>query len=158
MKYIFWFPCVIYPISSTLTFPRFLSTPFSCRDVPHLIKYVASFSGKHHSCVMGWTVRGSNAVGARFSAPVGTVPGINRASYTLVAGSFRGVNRPGRGVNHPPPTSAGVKERTGLYFYALSLPSWQFIGWTLNQHSSAVRAARHCGASCGRADAKWWTN
>ena len=89
---------------------------------------------------MGWTVRGSNAIEARFSAPVRTVPGDNRASYTLAARSFPGVKRPGRGANHPPPSSAAVKERAGLYFYAPSLPSWQFIGWTLNQHSCAVRA------------------
>jgi len=56
-------------------------------------------------------------LGARFSAPVRTGPGDNRASYTMVAGSFPGIKRPGLGTNHPPPSSAGVKERAGLYFY-----------------------------------------
>jgi hypothetical protein len=32
--------------------------------------------------------------------------------------SFSGVKRPGRGVDHPPPPSAEVKERVELYFYS----------------------------------------
>ena len=32
--------------------------------------------------------------------------------------SFSGVRRPGRGVHHPPPSSAEVKERVGLYLYS----------------------------------------
>jgi len=79
-------------------------------------------------------------LGAIFSVPVRTGPGDNRVSYTMVSRSFPGIKRPGHGASHPPPSSAGVKERAGLYFYPPSLPSWQFIGWTLNQHSCAVRA------------------
>jgi hypothetical protein len=41
-------------------------------------------------------------VGARFSAPVHTGPGSHPASSTMVTGSFPGVKRPGRGVDHPP--------------------------------------------------------
>jgi hypothetical protein len=41
-------------------------------------------------------------VGARFSAPVQTGPGDNPASYTMGTGSFPGVKRPGRGVDHTP--------------------------------------------------------
>jgi hypothetical protein len=33
--------------------------------------------------------------------------------------SFPGAKRPERGVNHPPPPSAEVKERVGLYLYSL---------------------------------------
>jgi len=40
-------------------------------------------------------------VGARFSAPVQTGPGAHPASYTMVTGSFPGVKRPGRGIDHP---------------------------------------------------------
>ena len=32
--------------------------------------------------------------------------------------SFPGVKRPGRGVNHPPPSSAEVKERVETYLYS----------------------------------------
>ena len=46
-------------------------------------------------------------------------------------GSFPGVKRPGRGVGHPPPSSADVKERIELYLYSTSGPSWAVLGWTL---------------------------
>jgi hypothetical protein len=37
---------------------------------------------------------------------------------------FPGVKRPERGVNHPPPSSAEVKERVELHLYSLL---WAFI-------------------------------
>jgi len=39
-------------------------------------------------------------------------------------GSFSGVKRPGRGVDHPLPSSAEVKERVELYLYS---PFWDFV-------------------------------
>ena len=39
-----------------------------------------------------------------------------------------GVKRPGRGVDHPPPSSAEVKERVQLYLYSPSGPSWLVLG------------------------------
>ena len=67
--------------------------------------------------------------GARFSAPVHTGPGAHTASYTMGTGSFPGgVKWPGRGIDHPPPSSAEVKERVGLYLYSLSGPSWPVLG------------------------------
>jgi len=42
-------------------------------------------------------------------------------------GSFPGVKRPGRGVDHPPPSSAEVKERVELYLYSPSGPSWPVL-------------------------------
>jgi hypothetical protein len=44
--------------------------------------------------------------------------------------SFPEVKRPGRGVNHPPPSTAEVKERVELYLYP-SWPSWPVLGWYL---------------------------
>ena len=41
--------------------------------------------------------------GAIFSTPVQTGPGAHPSSYTMGTGSFPGVKRPGRGVDHPPP-------------------------------------------------------
>jgi hypothetical protein len=45
--------------------------------------------------------------------------------------SFPGVKRPGRGVDHPPSSSAEDKERVKLYLYSPSGPSWPVPGWTL---------------------------
>jgi hypothetical protein len=53
--------------------------------------------------------------GARFSAPVQTGPGTHPASYTMGTGFFLGGKRPGRGVDHPTPSSAEVKETVELY-------------------------------------------
>ena len=51
-----------------------------------------------------WSGRsgGRILVGARFSAPLQTGPGAHPASYTMGTGSFPGIKRPGRGVDHPP--------------------------------------------------------
>ena len=45
--------------------------------------------------------------------------------------SVPGVKRPGRGVHHPPPSNAEVKQRTELYFCSPSRPLWSVVGWTL---------------------------
>ena len=63
-------------------------------------------------------------VQARFSAPVQTGPGTHSALYTRRTGLFPGVKRPGRGVDHPSPSSAEVKERIELYLCSTSGPSW----------------------------------
>jgi len=72
--------------------------------------------------------RGGIPVGVRFSAPVHTSPGAHPASYTMGTGSFPGVKQPGRGTDHPPPTSTEVKERVELYLYSPSGPSWPVLG------------------------------
>jgi hypothetical protein len=71
-------------------------------------------------------------VEARYSAPVQTGPGAHPASYTMGTGSFPVVNQPWRGVDHPPPYSAEVKERVELYLYFSSGPSWPVLGRTLH--------------------------
>jgi hypothetical protein len=42
-----------------------------------------------------------------------------------------GVKRPGRGVDHPSPSSARVKERVEIYLYSPSGPSRPVTGRTL---------------------------
>ena len=69
-------------------------------------------------------------MGARYPASVDTGPGAQTASYTMGTGSFPGVKRPGRGVNHQPPSSAEVMERVELYLYSPSGSSWPFHGRT----------------------------
>ena len=46
--------------------------------------------------------------------------------------SFPGVKRPGRGVNHPPPSTAVVKERVDLCFYSHYGSSRPVLEWTLH--------------------------
>ena len=70
-------------------------------------------------------------VGETFSALVQTGPGAHPASYTMGTGSFPGVNWPGRGVDHPPQSSAEVGEKIELYICSPSGPSWPVLGWTL---------------------------
>ena len=91
---------------------------------------------------------GRISVGERFSAPVQTGPVAHPASYTMGTGSFPGVKWPGCGVDHPTPSSAGVKERVELYLYSPSGPSWAVIGWTLPFTCRGVTStARHAARS-----------
>jgi hypothetical protein len=46
----------------------------------------------------------------RFSAPVQTCPRAHPASYTMGTGSFPGVKRPERGVDHPPHLAPRLKK------------------------------------------------
>ena len=66
--------------------------------------------------------------GAKFSAPVQTGPADRPDSYTWGNGSFPGVKRPGRDADHPPSSSAEVKERVEEYVYSTSGPSWAALG------------------------------
>ena len=98
---------------------------------------------KHRDCVTvgrdnsvdiatGWTVRLSNPSGDEIIRIRPHRPwGPPRLLYNAYWASFPRVKWPGRGVNHPPSTSAEVKERVDL------LPFWAFVGanWTLVQPS-----------------------
>ena len=70
-------------------------------------------------------------VGAKFSAPVQTVPGAHPVSYTMGTGSFPGIKRPGCDVDHPSPSSTEVKERVELYLNSPSGSLWPLLGWNL---------------------------
>ena len=50
------------------------------------------------------------------------------ASYAVGAGSFLMVNRPGRGVDHTPPSIADVKEGVEPYLHSPYGPSWPVLG------------------------------
>jgi hypothetical protein len=78
--------------------------------------------------------------GARFSAPVQTGPEIHPASYKTGTGSWPRVKRPGRGADHPPPTSAEVTNGLEVYFRLTSVPEegWplplQVYIWVIHNH------------------------
>ena len=77
---------------------------------------------------MGWTLRESNhREGEIFHTRPDRLWGpIN--GYRI---SFSRVKRPGRDVNHPPPSSAEVKERVELYLYSSFENSQAVLGWNL---------------------------
>jgi len=56
-------------------------------------------------------------------APIQTDPG----AHPMGTGSFLGVKRLGRSVDHPSPSSAEVKERVGLYLYFRARPSFPVL-------------------------------
>jgi hypothetical protein len=49
--------------------------------------------------------------------------------------SFPELKRPGRGLDHPSPSSAKVKERAKLYLYSSSGLSWPVLQWTLPHYN-----------------------
>jgi hypothetical protein len=67
-------------------------------------------------------------MGARFSAPVQNGPRAHTASYKMGTVSFLGLKLPGRGVYHPPLSSAEDKEKIDLYLYISSRHSWAVLG------------------------------
>jgi hypothetical protein len=76
--------------------------------------------------------------GAGFSAPRQDrswgPPSLLYDAYRL---SFPGIKRPGRGFNHPPPSSVEVKERVELYLYSASEPLWLILGRSITRVSVA---------------------
>jgi len=76
-----------------------------------------------------WTVRGLNPGGGEIFRTRPYRPwGPPSLLYNGYCFSFPGVKRPGRGIDHPPPSSAEVKERVELYLYSSSVPSWPILG------------------------------
>jgi len=66
--------------------------------------------GRHGDSLRAGRPGKRTSMGARFSAPVQTGPGIHPASYTICTGSFPGVKRPGRGVDHETHLAPRLKE------------------------------------------------
>jgi len=85
-----------------------------------LIIYIVLIKVVGRDSVLGITTRYGLDGPRRFSAPVQTGLEAHPASYIMGTGSFLGVKRPGRGVDHPTPPSAEVKERVELYLYSPS--------------------------------------
>jgi len=66
--------------------------------------------------------------GPRFSAPVQTGPRAHPTFYTIGTGSFQGIKRPGRGVDHLPHLVPRLKkESSHIYIYSPFGPSLPFL-------------------------------
>jgi len=63
-------------------------------------------------------------------------------SFTMGIGSFPGVQRPGCGVNHLPPSTVEVKWKVEMYFYSQCVTSWQVTRCTLLLLSSLEYESR----------------
>jgi hypothetical protein len=103
------------------------NTPTVCNKITVLL--ITFCTGKNGP---GWLSRYSDSlragrsgdripVGVKFFTPAQTSPGAHPASYTMGTGSFPGVKRSGRGVDHPLPSRAEVNERVPL------LHIWAFV-------------------------------
>jgi len=78
---------------------------------------------------MGWMEQGSNPCGGKIFHTHPDWPwGPPSLPYNGYRVSFPGVKRPGCGIDHPPPSSAEVKERVELYLYSPSGPSCPVLG------------------------------
>ena len=62
---------------------------------------------------------------------------------TMGTGSFPGVKRPGRGADHPLPSSAEVTERVEVYLYSPSGSSWPDLGWPLPLYLPELNVSIH---------------
>jgi len=71
----------------------------------------------------GWTVWELNPGGSRFATPVQIGPGAQAASYAMGTGYFKGVKRPGCGVDHPPNPALRLKKE----YSNTSNPLWSFV-------------------------------
>ena len=95
------------------------------------MKWSGSNADRDSDLLCAGKVRGSNP-GGRWDFPHSSRPwGPSSLLYNWYRVSSPGVKWPGRDVDHPPPSSAEVKERVDLYLYSLSGPSWPVIGWNL---------------------------
>jgi hypothetical protein len=87
----------------------------------------------------GWRSGDRISVGAGFPAPVQTGSGAHPASCTMGTGFFPGVKWPGLSVDHPPPSSAEVKESVELYIYSSSGPSRVNFMYSISIYNTSHR-------------------
>jgi len=94
--------------------------------------FICHLNGRYSDSLRGWTVRGSNPGGGRdFPHPSRPALRPTKPPIQWVLGFFPGVKRPGRGVDHPPLSSAEVEWRVELCIYFPSGPSWPVLGLPL---------------------------
>ena len=93
-------PCIIWEIKSV--------TNIALTSEVYILAFLLLWPGKlsrYSDSLQAGRSGDRIPVRARFSAPVQTSPGVHPASCTMGTGSFPGVKWPGRGADHPPPSS-----------------------------------------------------
>ena len=100
---------------------------FSYTHILHVLIW-AGIAQSVQRLATSWTVQGTNTGGGEIFS---TRPERPWGPPSLLYNGYRvipGVKRLGRGVDHPPTSSAEVKERIELYLYSRSGPSWPVLG------------------------------
>ena len=90
-----------YRMAQKLLDSRYVTTGRCC---------VSNFLDRHSDFLRAGRSGDRIPMGARFSPPVQTGPGAHPASYTMGTGLSWGVQRPGRGVDHPPHLASRLKK------------------------------------------------
>ena len=128
-----YFPLISRAIKQVLTSHR--AHTFSFLFLQFLTPQVSRYGnwtvegGSRDSVVDIATRYGSNSGGCEIflvcpDRPWGP-PSILYNGYRVCTGG----KQTGRGVDHPPSSSAEVKERVELYLYSTSGPTWPVLGW-----------------------------
>jgi len=103
----------------------------SYMSLEYLLPFVSLTTPKLCYCIpfaTGWTVRGSDPGGGEILLTRPHRPWGPPNPFNWYRISFSGVKRLGRGVDHPPKSSAKVKERVQLYLFSPSGSSWPILG------------------------------
>jgi hypothetical protein len=131
-----WVPLQIYQHLETICCSIFKGTrsflKFIILQINIILPYNVgrdSFLSLYSDLLWAGRSRDRIPLGGRFSAPIQTCPVSQPASNTIGTGSFPGVKRPGRGVNHPPHLAPRLKKDWNYISTSSSWASWTVLGW-----------------------------
>jgi hypothetical protein len=101
---------VVMSSNAMVTSEQHSAYPAHALHIPHLLRKTRQRCLNMSPALYSFVGRAGRSgdripVGTRLSAPVQTGPGAHPASCAMGTGSFPGVKRPGRGVDHPPSSS-----------------------------------------------------
>jgi hypothetical protein len=95
------------PPQAALSHKRDFTQSCRCESLKTYAQILKRAATRDQRLAMGWTVRGSNSGGGRFSSPAQTGPGAHPASCTV------------RTVDHPPHLAPRLKKQ---YNYTFTFP------------------------------------
>jgi hypothetical protein len=118
---------IVYKLNLFISWPNFTRNTF-----PAILGMYFNVRSRYSDSLRAGRSGDRIPVGAKFFAPVQIGPwGPPSLLYNGYRISIPGVKRPGRGVDHPPPSSARVKERVQLNLHS---PSWPVLGRNLSSY------------------------